>query len=98
MVGCAGARFSSSTMGLLEGRAQDTAGCAAGVLCLLVGVVRAADQWAALDVLEAHLEAELLEAGDLPGSVVAADRQAVLRRTEVLANGQDVHVVFAQIE
>jgi hypothetical protein len=49
-------------------------------------------------VFEAHLEAELLEAGELFGRVVAAHRQVVLRRPQVLADGQDVHVVLAQVE
>src|SRR5215217_381721 len=95
MAGCDGACFSSSTPRLLDGRAQ---GAAAGVLRLLVGVVGAADQRAALDVPEAHLEAQLLEGGELLGRVVAAHRQVVLRRTEVLADGQDVHVVSSKVE
>src|SRR5215217_5011546 len=95
MAGCDGACFSSSTPGLLDGGAQGTA---AGVLRLLVGVVGAADQRAALDVPEAHLEAQLLEGGELFGRVVAAHRQVVLRRTEVLADSQDVHVVSSKVE
>jgi citrate lyase beta subunit len=63
-----------------------------------VGVVGAADQRAALDVPEAHLEAELAEAGELLRRVVAAHRQVVLRRAEILADGQDVHVVLPQVE
>src|SRR5918994_2891071 len=98
MAGRAGARFSSSTSGPLDCRAQRGAGRAAGVLGLLVGVIRAADQRAALDVVEAHLEAKLLEGGELPGRVVAAHRQVVLRRAGVLADGEDVPVVFTPVE
>src|SRR5215211_4222670 len=98
MAGCGGARFSSSTPVFLDGRAQGAAGCAAGVLRLFVGVVGAADQRAALDVLEAHLEAQLLEGGELSWRVVTAHRQVVLRGTEVLPDGQDVHVMLTQVE
>src|SRR5215212_8471124 len=98
MVGCGGACFSSSTPVFLDGRAQGTAGCAARVLRLFVSVVRAADQRAALDVLETHLEAQPLEGGELSWRVVAAHRQVVLRRTQVLADGQDVYVMLSQVE
>src|ERR671916_100136 len=93
----AGALFSSSTRGLLDGGAQGAACRGARVFGLLVGVVGAADQRAALDVPEAHLEAQLLEGGELSGRVVAAHRKVVLRRPEVLADGQDVHVMLAQV-
>jgi hypothetical protein len=62
-----------------------------------VGVVGAADQRAALDVLEAEREAEFAEASELLGLVVAAHREVVLGGPEVLADGKYVHVVIAQV-
>src|ERR687894_630811 len=69
----------------------------AGVGGLLVGVVGAAHQRPALDVLEAQSDAVLFQFRELFGRVVAAHRQVVLRRPEVLADGQDVHLVLAQV-
>src|SRR5215212_6513210 len=90
--------FSRVTLWALDARAESAAGGVAGVLSLLVGVVGAADERSALDVLEAHLEAELAERGELLRSVVAAHREVVLRGAQVLADGQDVHVVLPQVE
>ncbi len=57
---------------------------------LVVGVVAAADERAALDDLEAAAEAFGLEVGELLGGDPAVDRQVVSCGLQVLADGQDV--------
>src|SRR5215203_5921612 len=86
-------RFPSSTFS----RSLDYATGGAGVRRLLVGMVGAPDQGTALDVLKAELEAVLAQARKLFGRVVAAHRQVILRGPQVLADGQDVHLVLAQV-
>src|SRR5216117_4046107 len=66
-------------------------------LHLLPRVVARAHQRAGFYVTIAHLEAVAAERGELVGRVVPRDREMLARGTEVLADGQDVHVLCAQI-
>src|SRR4029077_4261148 len=66
-------------------------------LHLLPRVVARAHQRAGFYVTVAHLEAVAPERGELVGGVVARDREMLPRGTEVLADGQDVHVLRAQV-
>jgi plasmid stabilization system protein ParE len=61
-----------------------------GRLCLLMRVIAAADERAAFDVLEAHLEGFVLKEGELVRGVEARHRQVVARGAKVLADGEDV--------
>src|SRR2546421_1851802 len=66
-------------------------------LHLLPRVVARAHQWAGFHMTVAHLEAVAAERSELVGRIVARDREMLARRTEVLADGQDVHVLRAQV-
>src|SRR4051812_5239228 len=60
-------------------------------------MVGAAHQWSTLDVLEAELESVLAKVGELLWGVVAAHREVVLRGPQILADGQDVDFMLAQV-
>src|SRR5213083_3251721 len=66
-------------------------------LHLLPRVVARAHQRAGFYVTIAHLEAVAAERGELVGRVISRDREMLARGTEVLADGQDVHVLRAQV-
>src|SRR2546427_12457641 len=66
-------------------------------LHLLPRVVARAHQRAGFYVTIAHLEAVAAERGELVGRVVPRDREMLARGTEVLADGQDVHVLCAEV-
>ena len=57
---------------------------------VLVGVVAGADQGAGGDGLEAEVVGGSLEGGELVGVPVADDREVVLGRAQVLADGEDL--------
>src|SRR4051812_19696244 len=63
---------------------------------VLVGVVARAHERAGRDVLEAERIRGALEGGELVRVPVAHDRQVLLRRPQVLADGEDLDVVLAQ--
>ena len=67
-----------------------------GARHLVAGVVARAHERRRLDVLEAERERLDLHLGELVGVVVALERQVLERRSQVLADGQDVDVVRAQ--
>ena len=67
------------------------------LLSLLVGVVRAADQGAGLDVADAQAAAFLLERGKLVWRIEARHRQLFAGRPQILANRDDVNSYAAQI-
>src|ERR671910_110711 len=62
----------------------------------LLGVVARADQRPRRHGLEPHRVRLALEPGELLRVPVAHDRQVVLGRPQVLADGQDLHAVLAQ--
>jgi len=64
---------------------------------LLPRVVARAHQRAGFYVTIAHLEAVAAERSELVGRVVPRDREMLTRGTEVLTDGQDVHVLRAQV-
>ena len=65
---------------------------------LVPGVVRRADERPRLDVLEAQGQRLGLHLRELVGMIVALDRQVLLGRPQVLADGQDVAVHGAQVD
>ena len=64
---------------------------------LFVRVVRAAHQRTALDVAEAQRQPVLLELGELRRRPEADQRVVLQRRAQVLADGDDLDVVGAQV-
>src|SRR6267143_4300630 len=75
-------------------------GCLAGggrSLHLLPCVVARAHQRTGFYVAIAHLEAVAAELGELVGRVIPRDREMLARGSEVLADGQDVYVLRAQV-
>src|SRR5215212_12080056 len=71
-------------------------GRARGLLERLLGVVARAHQRPRRDRLEAQRVGLALELGELVRVPVADDRQVVLRRAEVLPDGEDLDAVFAE--
>src|SRR5258706_1712645 len=69
----------------------------AGSMRLLVGVVRGAHERPDGGVLEAHRRRFLPEQGENGGLDIALDRQVMRRGLQVLADGQHVDIVRAQI-
>src|SRR5690242_16591760 len=67
------------------------------LLDVLVGVVAGADQRAGRDVLEAELVGRGLERLELVRVPVAHDRQVALGRAQVLADGEHLHALLAQL-
>src|SRR6266480_6386386 len=66
-------------------------------LHLLPLVVARAHQWAGFYMTIAHLEAVAAQRSELVGRVVPRDGEVLARGTEVLADGQNVHVLRAQV-
>ena len=64
---------------------------------LLVGVIAGAHQRAGLDMAETHLQGFFFEEAELVGRVQPRHGKVVLRRPQVLADGEDVHVVGREI-
>src|SRR4051812_20181474 len=64
---------------------------------VLVGVVAGAHEGPGGDVVEAKVVGRPLERGELVGVPVAHDGQVALRGAQVLADGQDLHAVRAQL-
>jgi len=55
-----------------------------------VGVITGADEGAGFYVSESHGQGFAFHEGEFFGSVVAGDGEMILRRAEVLADGEDV--------
>ena len=64
---------------------------------LFGGVVGGAHQRATLHPLEADLQAEFLDLGELLGSVIALNGQVLFAGLKVLADGEDVHLPAALV-
>src|SRR3954466_12582756 len=64
---------------------------------VLVGVVARAHERTGGDVVEAQVVGRGLERLELVGVPVAHDRQVALGRAQVLADGEDLHAVLAQL-
>src|SRR3954452_21576588 len=64
---------------------------------VLVGVVAGAHERAGGDVVEAQVVGRPLERGELVGVPVAHDGQVALGGAQVLADGEDLHAVRAQL-
>src|SRR3989338_7203565 len=71
--------------------------CRTGGGFLFVGVVGGADQRAGFDVLEAEGKAVAADSRELVRMIEAHDRQVPDGRLQVLADGDDVHVLRAQV-
>src|SRR5262245_40021573 len=69
----------------------------AGGLHLLPRVIAGPHQRSALDVTEAELHADLVEAAELVGRDVAIERDVSVGRAQVLTERQDVHVHGTQV-
>src|SRR5882672_10393191 len=63
---------------------------------LVTGVVARADERTRLDVLEAEVQRGALHLGELVGVVVTLEREVLERRSQVLADREDVAVDLAQ--
>ena len=62
-----------------------------------MGVIARSDEWARLDVTEAHAESCGFKLSEFSGRVEARHGKVIARRAQVLADGEDVAVNGGEI-